>query len=122
MPFSTNFPFVRACMCAHADPADEGTSPPADENKAPGQQNGSAHHYQQLPLKLVMDPRGKTQDMNTLNNNHGFGTNNGANHGMMSPDKCAELVSALHAPQGKGTVRRRRRLRTADECKRRGRV
>lgn len=51
-----------------------------------------------------MDPRGQVQDIHTLKNNHGFGANGngGPNHGMMSPDKCAELVSALNAPQGKG--------------------
>lgn len=87
----------------NADAANETTaSPPGDENIAPQLQNGNGAHLQQLPLKLVMDPRGKMQDMNTLNTSHGYGSNNGANYGMMSPDKCAELVSALNAPKGKG--------------------
>lgn len=75
----------------------------ADENRAP---NGLHQPYQPLSLKLVMDPRGKVQDMNTLNNNHGFGAPNGG--GMLSPDKCAELVSALNTttPQGKGKYMR----------------
>lgn len=51
-----------------------------------------------LPLKLVMDPRGQVQDLATLRQ-HGITLDNS---GMLSPDRCAELVSALHAPKGKG--------------------
>lgn len=46
-----------------------------------------------------MDPRGQVQDIHSLHNNHGFGTEAS---GMLSPDRCAELVNALHAPNGKG--------------------
>lgn len=51
-----------------------------------------------IPLKLVMDPRGVVQDV------HSTGTIYEQNNGMLSPDKCAELISALHtdAPKGKG--------------------
>lgn len=51
-----------------------------------------------IPLKLVMDPRGVVQDV------HSQGITYDTS-GMLSPDKCAELVSALHtdAPKGKGT-------------------
>lgn len=45
-----------------------------------------------------MDPRGQVQDIHTLQN-HGLCE---SNTGMLSPDRCAELVNALHAPKGKG--------------------
>lgn len=45
-----------------------------------------------------MDPRGVIQDVHTQ------GITFDHNSGMLSPDKCAELVSALHtdSPKGKG--------------------
>lgn len=45
-----------------------------------------------------MDPRGVIQDVHTT------GITYDHSSGMLSPDKCAELVSALHtdAPKGKG--------------------
>lgn len=45
-----------------------------------------------------MDPRGVVQDV------HSQGITYDHSGGMLSPDKCAELVSALHtdAPKGKG--------------------
>lgn len=46
-----------------------------------------------------MDPRGQVQDLNTLQN---CGVN--IDSGMLSPDRCAELVTALYAPQGKGML------------------
>lgn len=54
-----------------------------------------------IPLKLVMDPRGVVQDVHTQ------GITYDHSSGMLSPDKCAELVSALHtdAPKGKGFTR-----------------
>lgn len=53
-----------------------------------------------IPLKLVMDPRGVVQDVHTQ------GITYDHSSGMLSPDKCAELVSALHtdAPKGKGSL------------------
>ncbi|XP_037042049.1 uncharacterized protein LOC119078545 isoform X5 [Bradysia coprophila] len=68
------------------------------------------HEFQQrdkLPLKLVMDPRGQVQDITTLQN---CGVS--IDSGMLSPDRCAELVTALYAPQGKGAelfAKRRKR-------------
>lgn len=59
----------------------------------------STQHYEsKIPLKLVMDPRGVVQDVHTQ------GITYDHSSGMLSPDKCAELVSALHtdAPKGKG--------------------
>lgn len=45
-----------------------------------------------------MDPRGAVQDVRSQ------GITYDHSSGMLSPDKCAELVSALHsdAPKGKG--------------------
>lgn len=45
-----------------------------------------------------MDPRGIVQDVHTQ------GITYDHSSGMLSPDKCAELVSALHTdtPKGKG--------------------
>lgn len=58
-------------------------------------------HDTKIPLKLVMDPRGVVQDV------YSTGITFDPNSGMLSPDKCAELVSALHtdAPKGKGFYR-----------------
>lgn len=55
-------------------------------------------HEQKIPIKLFMDPRGIVQDVHTQ------GITYDHSSGMLSPDKCAELVSALHtdAPKGKG--------------------
>lgn len=60
----------------------------------------STQHYEsKIPLKLVMDPRGIVQDVHTTGITYDHST------GMLSPDKCAELVSALHTdtPKGKGS-------------------
>lgn len=50
------------------------------------------------PLKLFMDPRGAVQDIRSQ------GITYDHSSGMLSPDKCAELVNALNsdAPRGKG--------------------
>lgn len=59
----------------------------------------STQRYEtKIPLKLVMDPRGVVQDVHTQ------GISYDHSSGMLSPDKCAELVSALHTdtPKGKG--------------------
>lgn len=47
-----------------------------------------------------MDPRGIVQDVRSQ------GITYDHSSGMLSPDKCAELVSALHtdAPKGKGRI------------------
>lgn len=59
----------------------------------------SQRYESKIPLKLVMDPRGVVQDV------HSQGITFDQNNGMLSPDKCAELISALHtdAPKGKGS-------------------
>uniref|UniRef100_A0A1B0D621 Uncharacterized protein n=1 Tax=Phlebotomus papatasi TaxID=29031 RepID=A0A1B0D621_PHLPP len=54
-------------------------------------------HQDKLPLKLVMNPRGQVQDLETLRK-----------QGILidptpqSPDRCAEVVNALQATGGKG--------------------
>lgn len=58
----------------------------------------SQRYESKIPLKLVMDPRGVVQDVHTQ------GISYDHSGGMLSPDKCAELVSALQSdsPKGKG--------------------
>lgn len=54
-------------------------------------------------LRLVMNPSGQVHDIHSLQN-HGFESTEN-NRGMLSPNKCAELVNALTCPdepQGKG--------------------
>lgn len=43
-----------------------------------------------------MNPKGKVQDLNSLRR-QGF-----VEAPMLSPEICAEVVNALHAPRGKG--------------------
>lgn len=47
-------------------------------------------------MKLVMNPKGKIQDLETLRRTAGYKLE------PMSPEICAEVVNALHAPKGKG--------------------
>lgn len=63
-----------------------------------GSSDYKTRYESKIPLKLVMDPRGIVQDV------HSQGITYDHSSGMLSPDKCAELVSALHtdAPKGKG--------------------
>lgn len=48
-------------------------------------------------LKLVMDPRGQVQDLNSLRR-QGYNIETGA----MSPEIAFDLVRDLNAPKGKG--------------------
>lgn len=57
----------------------------------------SSTMHEKFPLKLLMNPRGQVQDLSSMPH-QGFSTDTG----LLSPDKCAELVTALHAPKGKG--------------------
>lgn len=61
-----------------------------------------------------MDPRGVVQDV------HSTGISYDQSSGMLSPDKCAELVSALHTdtPKGKGLYfsSNREKSLTSFEC------
>lgn len=56
----------------------------------------SSEHHEKVPLKLVMNPRGQVRDFQSYQDDFNTQT------GLLSPDKCAELVSALQAPKGKG--------------------
>lgn len=47
-----------------------------------------------VPLKLIMDPRGQVQNIDTLQRQYDLQP--------MSPDLCAEVVSALNEAGGKG--------------------
>ncbi|KAL5282721.1 hypothetical protein ACFFRR_005659 [Megaselia abdita] len=60
-----------------------------------------------FPLKVVMNPRGKVRDLSSLPNEELF-----SDTGLLSPDKCKELISALNEPKGKGAelfAKRRKR-------------
>lgn len=54
-----------------------------------------------------MNPRGKVRDLSSLPNGELF-----SDTGLLSPDKCKELISALNEPTGKGAelfAKRRKR-------------
>lgn len=54
-------------------------------------------------MKLFMNPYGKVRDLKAMEQQ--FGPNDILNlnsDGMLSPDRCAQLVTALNAPKGKG--------------------
>lgn len=56
---------------------------------------------------MVMNPRGKVRDLTSLPNEEFF-----SDTGLLSPDKCKELISALNEPKGKGAelfAKRRKR-------------
>lgn len=54
----------------------------------------STNSVNKTPLKLVMDPRGQVQNIDTLQRQYEMLP--------MSPDLCAEVVSALNEAGGKG--------------------
>lgn len=58
-----------------------------------------SYQTNKLPLKLVMDPRGQMIDFST-SQKPGYR----CEQQMMSPEICAEVVNALHAPRGKGLL------------------
>ncbi|KAL1117551.1 hypothetical protein AAG570_003866 [Ranatra chinensis] len=61
------------------------------------------------PLKLVMDPRGKVQDVSMLRQKGGYFA---SDQSPMSPEVCFDLVRDLNAPKGKGAelfAKRRKR-------------
>ncbi|XP_053968038.1 uncharacterized protein LOC128869493 isoform X2 [Anastrepha ludens] len=66
-------------------------------------QNASINH---VPLRLLMNPRGKIRDITSVGD--AFNTQTG----LLSPDKCAELITALQTQKGKGAelfAKRRRK-------------
>ncbi|KAL3285201.1 hypothetical protein HHI36_019316 [Cryptolaemus montrouzieri] len=73
--------------------------------------NGSEHSYEsscekKSPLKLVMNPHGQVQDINSLRK-QGYTIESA-----LSPDVCLEIVKDLNSPRGKGAelfAKRRKR-------------
>lgn len=54
-----------------------------------------------------MNPRGKVRDLSSLPNEELF-----SDTGLLSPDKCKQLISGLNEPKGKGAelfAKRRKR-------------
>ncbi|XP_036334813.1 mediator of RNA polymerase II transcription subunit 15 [Rhagoletis pomonella] len=60
----------------------------------------------QVPLRLLMNPRGKVRDITSVGDSFNIEAS------LLSPDKCAELVTALQTQKGKGAelfAKRRRK-------------
>lgn len=97
-------------MRTHSEPQLPNAAPESDVAQAPiaqvpsyEQESGYAYEppAAKNPLRLVMNPSGQVHDIHSLQN-HGFESTEN-NRGMLSPNKCAELVNALtNEPQGKG--------------------
>ncbi|XP_034139221.1 uncharacterized protein LOC117590580 isoform X2 [Drosophila guanche] len=63
---------------------------------------------EKIPLKLIMNPRGQVRDYNSLKDSINVET------GLLSPDNCAELITALKLHQGRGAELFAKRRRKAD--------
>ncbi|KAH8252422.1 hypothetical protein KR038_010703, partial [Drosophila bunnanda] len=63
---------------------------------------------EKMPLKLVMNPKGQVRDYNSLKELINVET------GLLSPDNCAELITALHLHQGRGAELFAKRRKKAD--------
>ncbi|KAH8418147.1 hypothetical protein KR009_001138, partial [Drosophila setifemur] len=63
---------------------------------------------EKTPLKLIMNPRGQVSDYNSLKELINVET------GLLSPDNCAELITALQLHQGRGAELFAKRRRKAD--------
>ncbi|XP_043863083.1 uncharacterized protein LOC6585822 isoform X11 [Drosophila mojavensis] len=61
-----------------------------------------------MPLKLVMNPRGQMRDYNSLKESINIES------GLLSPDNCAELITALQLHKGRGAELFAKRRRKAD--------
>ncbi|XP_030379410.1 uncharacterized protein LOC115627762 isoform X2 [Scaptodrosophila lebanonensis] len=61
-----------------------------------------------MPLKLIMNPRGQMRDYNSLKESINVET------GLLSPDNCAELITALQLHKGRGAELFAKRRRKAD--------
>ncbi|XP_034111891.1 uncharacterized protein LOC117573098 isoform X1 [Drosophila albomicans] len=61
-----------------------------------------------LPLKLIMNPRGQMRDYNSLKDSINIET------GLLSPENCAELITALQLHKGRGAELFAKRRRKAD--------
>ncbi|XP_052854835.1 uncharacterized protein LOC128263742 isoform X4 [Drosophila gunungcola] len=65
-------------------------------------------NLEKIPLKLIMNPNGKVRDYNSLKELINVKT------GLLSPDNCAELITALQLHQGRGAELFAKRRRKAD--------
>ncbi|KRK04824.1 uncharacterized protein Dyak_GE14542, isoform Q [Drosophila yakuba] len=63
---------------------------------------------EKIPLKLIMNPNGKVRDYNSLKELINVEA------GLLSPDNCAELITALQLHQGRGAELFAKRRRKAD--------
>ncbi|KMZ07174.1 uncharacterized protein LOC6724693 isoform X12 [Drosophila simulans] len=63
---------------------------------------------EKIPLKLIMNPNGKVRDYNSLKDLINVEA------GLLSPDNCAELITALQLHQGRGAELFAKRRRKAD--------
>ncbi|XP_017062728.1 uncharacterized protein LOC108102351 isoform X19 [Drosophila eugracilis] len=63
---------------------------------------------EKIPLKLIMNPNGKVRDYNSLKELINVEA------GLLCPDNCAELITALHLHQGRGAELFAKRRRKAD--------
>ncbi|XP_041632513.1 protein P200 isoform X3 [Drosophila kikkawai] len=63
---------------------------------------------EKMPLKLVMNPKGQVRDYNSLKELINVET------GLLSPDNCAELITALQLHQGRGAELFAKRRKKAD--------
>ncbi|XP_050743009.1 uncharacterized protein LOC108024910 isoform X9 [Drosophila biarmipes] len=63
---------------------------------------------EKMPLKLIMNPNGRVRDYNSLKDLINVET------GLLSPDNCAELITALQLHQGRGAELFAKRRRKAD--------
>ncbi|XP_034486690.1 uncharacterized protein LOC117791050 isoform X2 [Drosophila innubila] len=61
-----------------------------------------------MPLKLIMNPRGQMRDYNSLKESINIET------GLLSPDNCAELITALQLQKGRGAELFAKRRRKAE--------
>ncbi|XP_026839231.1 uncharacterized protein LOC6555865 isoform X4 [Drosophila erecta] len=63
---------------------------------------------EKIPLKLIMNPNGRVRDYNSLKELINVDA------GLLSPDNCAELITALQLHQGRGAELFAKRRRKAD--------
>ncbi|ACY70467.1 hypothetical protein DVIR88_6g0004 [Drosophila virilis] len=63
---------------------------------------------EKMPLKLVMNPRGQMRDYNSLKESINVES------GLLSPDHCAELITALQLQKGRGAELFAKRRRKAE--------
>ena len=70
----------------------ENNSSPNNATQPPTQKSS----LNQVPLRFLMNPFGKVRDITSVSDSFNIET------GLLSPNKCAELVTALQTQKGKG--------------------